>query len=89
MKKAQIRYEHLQVRDDFTAFHTNLFKDRAAHSTGIEGLYLAGDWVKLPVPAMLMEASATSAIYAVNEILRNERLQEEPVYSVPLKGIFA
>ena len=89
MKKAQIRYEHLQVRDDFTAFHTNLFKDRAAHSTGIDRLYLAGDWVKLPVPAMLMEASATSAIYAVNEILRNERLQEEPVYSVPLKGIFA
>ena len=89
MKNTRILYENLQVREDFTAFHTNLFKNRAEHKTGIEGLYLAGDWVKLPVPAMLMEAAATSAIYSVNEILKSEGLQQEPIYSVPLKGIFS
>jgi isorenieratene synthase len=85
----KIQYEHLQVRDDFSAFHTNLYKNRPKPVTEIPGLYLCGDWIKLPVPAMLMEAAATSAIYAVNGILRRENLQQEPVYSVPLKGLFA
>jgi len=85
----RIIYENLQVRDDFTAFHTGLYKNRPGFNTGIKGLYLAGDWIRLPIPAMLMEAAASSAIFAVNEILKTERLQLEPVYSVPLKGIFA
>ena len=89
MKQAHVRYEYLQVRDDFTAFHANLYNDRATFRTGIDGLFLAGDWVKIPVPAMLMEAAASSAIYAANEILNAEHLQEEPVYSVPLRGILA
>jgi len=89
IKGMTILHENLQVREDFTAFHTNLFQNRPTHKSGIEGLYMAGDWVKLPIPAMLMEASTASAILAVNEILKTERLQEEPVYSVPVKGIFA
>jgi len=89
IKGYKILHEYLQVRDDFTAFHTNLYENRAEPVTDIEGLYLCGDWIKLPVPAMLMEASATSAIYAANDILKREQLQEEPVYSVPLKGLFA
>ena len=36
-----------------------------------------------------MEAAATSALTAVNEILKTESLREDPVYSVPLKGLFA
>ena len=71
------------------AFHTNLYKTRPEYKTPIPNLYLAGDWVKLPSPAMLMEAATTSALYAANDILRQENLQEEPVFSVPLKGIFA
>jgi carotenoid phi-ring synthase / carotenoid chi-ring synthase len=85
----KIKYEYLQVREDFTAFHTNLYANRPEPVTAIPGLYLCGDWIKLPVPAMLMEAAATSAIIAVNDILKKERLQEEPVYSVPRKGLFA
>ena len=89
IKDFNIKYEYLQVRDDFTAFHTNLFKNRPAVKTEIKNLYLAGDWVKLDTPAMLMEAAATSALTAVNEILKTESLREDPVYSVPLKGLFA
>ena len=89
MRGLKIRYEYLQVRDDFTAFHTNLFINRPGYKTPIENLYLAGDWVKLNTPAMLMEAATTSALYAANDIFRKEKLREEPVYSVPLKGVFA
>jgi hypothetical protein len=45
--------------------------------------------VKLPVPAMLMEAATTSAMFAANDIFKEENLREEPVLTVPLKGIFA
>ncbi len=85
----KIIYEYLQVKDDFTAFHTNLFKDRPGFKSTIKNLYLAGDWVKLNCPAMLMEAATTSAIYSANEIMKEEELQQMPIYSVPLKGIFA
>lgn len=85
----QIKYEYLQVKDDFTAFHTNLFKERPEFKTAIKNLYLAGDWVKLDCPAMLMEAATTSALHSVNDILKNEELRQEPIFSVPLKGILA
>jgi len=85
----KIQHEYLQVREDFTAFHTNLYTNRPGPVTEIPGLYLCGDWIKLPTPAMLMEAATTSAIYAVNDILKEENLQEEPIYSVPTRGLFA
>jgi isorenieratene synthase len=88
IKGYKIKYEYLQVKDDFTAFHTNLYKNRPRVKTEVENLFLVGDWVKLENPAMLMEAATTSALYAVNSIFNKEGLKEEPVYSVPLKGIF-
>ncbi len=89
LKSANILYENIQIKKDFTAFHTNLYKNRPLPITSINNFYLTGDWIKLPIPAMLMEASASSAIYAVNDILKKENLQEEPILSVPLKGILS
>ena len=89
MKSAKILYENLQVKKDFTAFHTELYKNRPGPVTKINNLYLTGDWIKLPIPAMLMEASASSAIYAVNDICEKEAIKTSPILSVPLKGIFA
>jgi len=89
IKDYKIKYEYFQFRDDFTAFHTNLYHTRPEYKTPIPNLYLAGDWVKLPSPAMLMEAATTSALYAANDIFEKENLRQEPVLSVPLKGIFA
>jgi carotenoid phi-ring synthase / carotenoid chi-ring synthase len=89
IKGYKVKYEYLQVKDDFTAFHTNLYKNRPTVKTDVENLFLAGDWVKLENPAMLMEAATTSALYAANSIFNKERLREETIYSVPLKGIIA
>jgi hypothetical protein len=34
-----------------------------------------------------MEAATTSALYAANFIFKKEKLREETLFSVPLKGI--
>jgi len=89
LRDARVLYDHLQVKRDFTAFHCNLSNDRPSSETAIANLYLAGDWVKLPVPAMLMEGAFTSGLLSANAILTANGLREEAVLSVPRKGIFA
>lgn len=89
LRGARVIYEHFQLKRDFTAFHCNLYADRPSFDTGVDKLYLAGDWVKLPVPAMLMEAAVTSGLMSANAILASNGLREEPVFSVPSKGILA
>jgi isorenieratene synthase len=89
LKNARIFREHLQVKRDFTAFHTGLHRTRPEFTTEIPGFYLAGDWVQIPTPAMLMEGAFTAGLLCANSILAKHDLQEEPVYSVPQKGIFA
>ncbi len=89
LKGARVLREHLQTKRDFSAFHVGLHQNRPGFRTEIADFYLAGDWVKIPTPAMLMEAAFTSGLLCANAILSKHGLQEEPVYSVPLKGIFA
>jgi isorenieratene synthase len=81
--------EHLQVNHNFTAFHTGMHAQRPGVKTEHPGLFLAGDWVALAVPALLMEAAVTAGLEAANAILRREGLRQEPVYSVPARGILA
>jgi isorenieratene synthase len=87
MRGMTIHHEHLQVRRDFAAFHTGMWKERPSFDTGVPGMYLAGDWVKMPIPAMLMEGAAVSGLLSANAMFRSDGLQEEPVYSVPEKGL--
>jgi isorenieratene synthase len=82
-----ICHDVLQVRDDFSAFHVNMAKHRPETRSGLDGLYLAGDWVRLPCPAMLMEAAYTSSLLATNAILEREGLRTYPVHSVPQRGL--
>jgi isorenieratene synthase len=89
LRGAAMVHEHVQVRDDFPAFHRGLAADRPGVETPIDGLLLAGDWVRLPVPAMLLEAACTSGLYAANAILARSGLQAEPIDSVPLTGMLA
>lgn len=87
MKGASIIHEEMYVRDDFAAFHVGMAKGRPGVETPVKGLYLAGDWVKLPVPAMLMEAACVSGLYAANAILQREGLRLEEIESVPPRGL--
>lgn len=88
--EATVRHRVLQVRDDFTAFHVGMSEERPeTEDEELPGLYLAGDWVKLPIPCMLMEAAFTSGLYAANAIFRREGLREQAIFSVPLRGLLA
>ncbi len=89
VKGAKVFGEYMHMRDDFACFHVGAHADRATVDTGVSGLYLAGDWVRIPTPATLMEASCTSGLLAANGILREAGLREAPVYSVPRKGLLA
>ncbi|MEM1009230.1 MAG: amine oxidase, partial [Myxococcota bacterium] len=85
----QIQHEYMQFRRDFPSFQTQLHAHRPTVQTEIPSLCLAGDWVKLPCPAMLMEAAHTSGMLATNHFLQQHNLQTYPIYSVPLRGLTA
>jgi isorenieratene synthase len=89
LEGAGIVHEAFQIRRDFPAFHVGQYAGRPTHRSGIPGLYFAGDWVKLPIPAMLMEAACTSGVLVANDILGEEGLRSHPVYAVPSKGALA
>ncbi len=85
----KVAHEHFQLQKNFTAFHVGQYASRPGVETGVPGLSCAGDWVKLPFPAMLLECSASSGLAAANTLLRAEGLQEEPLHGVPLRGLMA
>ncbi len=85
----RIVHELLTVRRDFTAFHVGAAAQRPGTECELAGFFVAGDWVKLPCPAMLMEAAYTSGLLATNLILRREGLRTYPVHTVPLRGLLA
>ncbi|MCB9715763.1 MAG: lycopene cyclase domain-containing protein [Myxococcales bacterium] len=86
---ARVVRHHLQLRSDFTAFHVGMHAGRPGVETPVPGLYLAGDWVRLPFPAMLMEAACSSGLLAANAILARMGVRGFPVHSVPPRGLLA
>jgi carotenoid phi-ring synthase / carotenoid chi-ring synthase len=87
LRRARLVHTHVQIRNDFTAFHVGLGHDRPSTRTAIEGLVLAGDWVRLPCPAMLMEAAYTSGLLAANVLCEAQNLRLAPVDTVPVRGL--
>lgn len=79
--------EVLQVNQDMCAFPPGVWDLRPGTVSGVPNLWFAGDWVRLPFPAMLMEAAYSSGVVAANGILTARGLREAPVYSVPLEGL--
>ncbi len=89
LKGLEIKHEYYQFRNDFSAFHTGLYKDRPKVKTEVPGLFYAGDWVKMDNCAMLMEGAYVSGALAANYILSKEGLQEQALVQVPTKGLLA
>ncbi|MEV4707912.1 FAD-dependent oxidoreductase [Actinoplanes sp. NPDC049316] len=76
-----------RLGDDAPAFPVGSDATRPGVSTDADGLHLAGDWVRMPFPAALMERSAASAALAANAILGRHGIRPLQVYSVPPRGL--
>ncbi len=81
--------EILQIKDDFVALHTGAYANRPSVQTATPGLFLAGDWVRVPFPAMLMEAAYSTGVLAANAILEPHGTKGRALDTVPLVGLFA
>ena len=82
-----ISAEALQVRHDFPAFVPGQHAHRPATELPVEGMLVAGDWVRLPYPMTHMEAAYTSGLRCANVIFRTLGLQQEPIFTVAPKGL--
>lgn len=82
-----ITAEVLQVRHDFPAFAPGQRAFRPEPDVPIEGLLMAGDWVRLPYPMTHMEAAFTSGLLCANTIFDALGLQREPIFMVAPKGL--
>jgi len=85
----QIFAESLQVKHDFPAFAPGQRKHRPAPKTPVEGLMMAGDWVRLPFPMTHMEAAFTSGLVCANLIFEKLGLRAEPIQTVAPRGLLA
>lgn len=88
---ARIRHEVYQQQNNFSRFAPGDYALRPGTVTPIENLFLAGDHVKIDLPAALMEAATISGRLAANQILHREGVREAPITTVaahgPLVGI--
>jgi carotenoid phi-ring synthase / carotenoid chi-ring synthase len=78
-----------RVGCDAPAFEVGAAARRPGVRTAAGGLWLAGDWVRLPLPGALMERAATAGILAANAILTERDVRPYAVYSVPPYGLLS
>ncbi len=88
-RDAEIVEERFLLRRDCPAFGPGSYRTRPTVETPYRGLCLAGDFVKTPFPSALMERSAATGFMAANRILERWQGREEPIWSVPPRGVLA
>lgn len=77
------------VRADCPAFRPGSAADRPGVTTPDPTVTLAGDLVQLPFPTALMERATASGFLAANHLLARWGLDQEPVWSIPPRGVLA
>ncbi|WP_436605254.1 FAD-dependent oxidoreductase [Sorangium sp. So ce1036] len=86
---ARVLHERWLWRQDCPAFAPGSSAERPGVETPSPGVAVAGDFVRLPFPTALMERAASSGILAANTLLARLRVESEPLWSVPRRGLLA
>lgn len=86
-KGARVLEERFLIRRDCPAFAPGSYADRPGVETPHEGIALAGDLVRLPLPSALMERAVASGFLAANHLLSPQGVKPEPIRSIPRRGI--
>jgi isorenieratene synthase len=85
---AQAVEERFLIRRDCPAFAPGSYADRPGVPTPHEGIALAGDFVRLPIPSALMERAVASGFLAANHLLAPQGVKPEPIRSISRRGLF-
>jgi len=85
---AEVIDQRFLMRGDCPAFAPGSDAIRPEVVTPHAGITLAGDFVRLPLPTALMERAVASGYLAANTLLAPQGIKPEPIYSIPLRGIF-
>jgi isorenieratene synthase len=88
-QNARVLDERFIMAQDCPAFAPGSHASRPVVQTPFDGITLAGDFVKLPIPSALMERAAASGFMAANHILGRTDADPEPVLSISTRGQLA
>ena len=88
-RNARILEQRYLVRQDCPAFAPGSYASRPRVDTPFEGVTVAGDFVKLPIPSALMERAVASGVLAANYLLGRDGVRSEPIRSIPPRGLLA
>jgi isorenieratene synthase len=83
---ARVLHDEYQQQSNFSRWAPGDHALRPGTDTPLQNLKLAGDHVRLPAPAALMEAAVMSGRLAANAICAAEGLRQAPIPTVALKG---
>jgi carotenoid phi-ring synthase / carotenoid chi-ring synthase len=86
---ARVLHEEAMEQGNFTRFAPGDHARRPTTDTPIANLFLAGDHVRLPVPAFLMEGATVSGRLAANRVLGAEKLKQVEIPTVDQTGPLA
>jgi isorenieratene synthase len=86
---ANVLHEEVMAQSNFTRFGPGAYARRPATRTEIDNLFVAGDHVRLPFPAFLMEAAAASGRLAANAVFARDGVEEVPIPTVAPVGKLA
>jgi isorenieratene synthase len=81
--------ERFRLDRDCAGFAPGSWAQRPGVETPLSGVALAGDFVRLPIPAALMEAAVTSGILAANHLLSGWGIGGETIHSIPMAGLLS
>ena len=76
-----------RVGHDAPGFPPGSDATRPGVRTGVPGLLLAGDWVRLPFPSALMERAAVTGVLAAGDVLTAAGARAEPVRTIRPTGL--
>jgi isorenieratene synthase len=86
---AQTIAEQFFVHQDCPSFGPGKSALRPTVETGIDGLALAGDFLRLPFPSALMERAVASGFMAANHVMARWNVRPEEVWTIPDKGFLS
>jgi isorenieratene synthase len=86
LRDAQVLHEERMLQSNFTRFAPGDHARRPGITSDVPNLYVAGDHVRLPFPAFLMEAAVSSGILAANHVCAGDGVAEAPIDTVASAG---